>query len=891
MLKHVYINQSYTCEGIRMELSTRIEEMNQSFISLNENEEIIHANKGAEELLELPADFLCGKNITAVLPGFVHTSFYPKLKAAINQKSFLEFQDYYPALQRWFELRVYPGLIGINTYLVDITDQKHKDKILTKKRILLEMIAKGKPLAEILKQIIHSIEELTNNAYCTIMLIDKKGKHLRLGAAPSLPDRLSSDLDGIEIGPQSSSCGTAAYFKKKMVVTNIHKDVNWRSSKKSLLSHGLQSCWSTPILNSSCDVLGTFAMYYKETRSPSDIDIQLVEQWTNLASIAIEQYYSKVNKIQETESKYRLIADHMSDLIKVMDLNRKVEYASPSITTVLGYEPEDYKVEYIHPADFDNCNRIFQEVVEKKVTKKTEYRQRHADQRWLDFEAALSPIINDEGEVESVLIVSRDITEQVKARKELMKSEEKFRSVVESATEGIIVTDYQARIVSWNKGARQLFGFTEEEAVGREIDQLVPEYFLNKYIYRVSEYLTKKDEDIFGRPIEVVGLLPNEENDPVELSINTWGSGVDKFFSIIIRDISERNRVEEALEKSEDKYRRLIEDLPEAVMIIRHSKIIFVNNKVLHLLQAASKEELISKSITEFIHPDCQYLLKEIRSKISQTNNVDKLEIKLMTLTYEPIDVEVNVALTSYEGEKAVQLIFRDITELKKSKEFLQNADKLSVAGELAAGIAHEIRNPLTSIKGFIQLAQQSDIKPEKYYPIMLMEIDRINTIISELLLLSKPNVSDYKSQDIRRTIDDVLNFFYAQATLHNIEINKEISIIGAVVNCHENQLKQVLINLLKNASEAMPTGGVINVSLTGEKDTLVLQVIDSGLGIKTEHIPKLGQPFFTTKDTGTGLGLATCLSIIENHKGSMKIDSQEGKGTTVTIRLPKIAD
>ena len=205
-------------------------------------------------------------------------------------------------------------------------------------------------------------------------------------------------------------------------------------------------------------------------------------------------------------------------------------------------------------------------------------------------------------------------------------------------------------------------------------------------------------------------------------------------------------------------------------------------------------------------------------------------------------------------------------------------------------GIAHEIRNPLTSIRGFIQLFQSKYTEDEQYFKLVLSELDRINLIVGEFLVLSKPTAVEFKEKEITTLIKDVVTLINTQAIMNNIQIVEEYRSVLPKVVCEENQLKQVFINLLKNAIEAMPDGGIIEVKvLEKDKDKVSIFITDQGMGIPEERIPKLGEPFYTTKEKGTGLGLMTCYKIIENHDGEMNISSEINKGTLVEILLPTI--
>lgn len=221
------------------------------------------------------------------------------------------------------------------------------------------------------------------------------------------------------------------------------------------------------------------------------------------------------------------------------------------------------------------------------------------------------------------------------------------------------------------------------------------------------------------------------------------------------------------------------------------------------------------------------------------------------------------------------------------SEESLLQSDKLAVIGQLAAGIAHEIRNPLTSLKGFIQLMKSDPVKNDHYLEIMEHEIDRIDSISNELLIFSSPNHSKFKKHDLQEILLSCLTLMEGQAYQKQISIVYKKLIKPIYVYCDGQKLKQVLINLIKNAVESMEEPGNITVTISNHGDEVILAITDEGCGIPEDLLDKLGQPFFTTKNSGNGLGLMMCYKIINEHHGKIKVESKLGFGTTFKIFLP----
>jgi two-component system, sporulation sensor kinase E len=216
----------------------------------------------------------------------------------------------------------------------------------------------------------------------------------------------------------------------------------------------------------------------------------------------------------------------------------------------------------------------------------------------------------------------------------------------------------------------------------------------------------------------------------------------------------------------------------------------------------------------------------------------------------------------------------------------LSNTEKLSVAGQLAAGVAHEIRNPITVISGYLQLMKK-DASNRKVIEIMQGEVNRIQLIMNEFLFLAKPSEPKYDIHRMENILRDVLQLFRTQAATAGIAIHFRCPGGLPGIACDDNQLKQVYVNVIKNALEAMPDGGELCLTINVHNGEMEILAADTGCGIPEEELARIGEPFYTTKETGNGLGVMICRSIIENHKGRLVISSVAGAGTTVSIRLP----
>ncbi|WP_290588048.1 ATP-binding protein [Alicyclobacillus sp.] len=232
--------------------------------------------------------------------------------------------------------------------------------------------------------------------------------------------------------------------------------------------------------------------------------------------------------------------------------------------------------------------------------------------------------------------------------------------------------------------------------------------------------------------------------------------------------------------------------------------------------------------------------------------------------------------------------MLRDLSERRRTEEALRQSEKLNAVGQLAAGLAHEIRNPLTALKGFVQLLQQrADEKARGYLAVMQDELNRMELILSELLVLAKPQPVEIRRIRLQEALKDVIALTDSQLFMAGVQVQMEVDESAPPVSGDVNQLKQVFVNVIKNAIEAMPGGGRLTIRMWQEAGWVRIAFRDTGVGIPKDLQLRVGEPFFTTKSSGTGLGVMMSRRILEAHGGAFEMESEPGIGTTVQISVP----
>lgn len=418
---------------------------------------------------------------------------------------------------------------------------------------------------------------------------------------------------------------------------------------------------------------------------------------------------------------------------------------------------------------------------------------------------------------------------------------------------------------------------------------------------------------LFG--LKLVGILYVDSN----YQLSDFNE-MDQFFFTILADhaaiaienakrynhIQSSNiKLKEEIEESETRYRHLVELSPDAVAVHSEGKIVFVNPAAVKLMGATKPEDLIGKPAIDMVHPDYRDMVRQrIGQQLATNQPVPLIEEKFVRLDGSAIDVEVVAVPLTFRGKPAVQVIARNITERKRMEEQLLRTQKLESVGMLAGGIAHDFNNILQIIQGNALLAT-GDLENKQNLESCLTAISQATTqassLTAQLLTFSRGGAPITRATSIETLIEESVTFALRGS---NVAYRFDFADDLYFAEADSGQINQVIHNLVINALQAMRHGGTITISasnceVTPERPVHALNegpyvkvsVKDQGSGISKENLSKIFDPYFTTKAEGTGLGLASCHSIITKHHGLIEVESTPMQGTTFTFYLPASTD
>ena len=500
--------------------------------------------------------------------------------------------------------------------------------------------------------------------------------------------------------------------------------------------------------------------------------------------------------------------------------------------------------------------------------------------------------------------------ERLKLQEELRKSEERYRTVAQTATDAIVSIDGDSTILLANPAAERLFGFAREEMLGAKLTMLMPEYLRHVHEAGIRRYMETGQRHISWEGVELPGLHKDGHELSLEVSFGETIKDGEHFFAGVIRDISQRKRAEEALRESERRYRTIVESEPECVKVLTRDGILLeINPAGLAVLEADAAEPLIGQSILPLVLPEFRDFFLAFLQRVAAGQR-ETLQFQIQGLRGNVRSMETHASpVEMRKGEPpAVLCITRDVTDRMRLEEQFRQSQKMEAVGQLAGGVAHDFNNLLGVILGYADLALQVYPKDEKLAA-HIGEIQkagrRAANLTRQLLAFSRQQVLETRVVDLNAVVHDVEKML-ARLIGEDIELRTTLQEGLGHVKADPGQLEQIIVNLAVNARDAMPQGGRLtietaNVTLDEAYTAqhfpakagpyILMAVSDTGTGMDEKTRARVFEPFFTTKEKGkgTGLGLSTVYGIVKQSGGLIWLYSEPGAGTTFKVYLPRV--
>jgi two-component system NtrC family sensor kinase len=510
------------------------------------------------------------------------------------------------------------------------------------------------------------------------------------------------------------------------------------------------------------------------------------------------------------------------------------------------------------------------------------------------------PLENEDG-THSKLSIYRDLTERKKREEMLRISEEGFKMLFEDIPSGVFISSKEGKFLDANQALLDMLGYEKQE-------------FLNINI-ATDLYVRPEDRDTFREMMERDGHVIDYEVDfkrrdgstiPILL---TGHARYDREGNVIGYeglnvDLTQRKLMEKELQEAYDFMNQIIQSSPNSIMATDMTGNIMIWNRAAEETLGYSANEVIGKMNIRKIYPEG--MARKVMQMLRSTEYGPKGRLRSYPMLWVRRDGEVIEGTLSaamiYDAkgnEVASVGSFVDLRErlemeraLRKTQEQLLQSEKLAAMGRLTSQVAHELNNPLYGIMNTLELLKTEVSPQSKRRKILEMahsETIRLSEMLRKMLSFSKPDQEKRQPVDINNILDEILLLHEKQLRELDIKIISDFADGLGWVNASKNQLRQVFLNMVANARDAMPTGGSLTVSTSDDADLVKIKITDTGMGIPEENLSKIFDSFFTTKDEvkGVGLGLSVCYGFIKDHGGDITVQSQVGSGTTFTITLP----
>jgi two-component system, LuxR family, sensor kinase FixL len=470
--------------------------------------------------------------------------------------------------------------------------------------------------------------------------------------------------------------------------------------------------------------------------------------------------------------------------------------------------------------------------------------------------------------------------------------ESRWRSIIESAVDGIVVIDSHGRIESFNPAAERLFGYRESEMLGRNVSMLMPPPYRDEHDGYVHRYLSEGSPRIIGIGREVQGLKRDGTVFPVHLSVGEMLVDGERKFTGILHDLSPRVALEERLRASEERWRAIVQSAVDAIIVIDSRGQIEAFNPAAERLFGYTEGEAIGRNVSMLMPSPYReehdgYVQRYLRERTPHIIGIGR-EVMGRRKDGTTFPLQLSVGEMSLAGERKFAGMLHDLSSRKQMEQQLREQQALVTLGEMAAVLAHEIRNPLAGIRGAMQVIasrQEQTSADAAITKEIIARVDTLSELMQDLLLFARPPRPRPGPVDLARLVMITADLLRQDPSAQSVTVKIEGA--APIVVADAELLKIVFQNLLINGAQAMGGHGELRVLFTSSDDECSIAFVDRGPGIPADIRERLFTPFFTTKVRGTGLGLPTAKRLLEAQGGRISIECPAEGGTTVTIHLP----
>ena len=498
-----------------------------------------------------------------------------------------------------------------------------------------------------------------------------------------------------------------------------------------------------------------------------------------------------------------------------------------------------------------------------------------------------------------------EITRRNDAERSLSDATQRLQAMIASANDAVITIDERSSIIDWNTAAERMFGWSRQEAVGHSLTELiVPPAFRKHHTEGIERFLRDGTAQIFNRRVETFAARRGGEEFHVELAIWPVRTGESHTFSSFIRDISKRKAAEKALADSEAKYRKVVENVNEGILVTAAGRILYANPHALELT-GLDEETAKSKPFVEFIHPDDrERVLGNHLRRLKGETVENHYQFRVVHGSGDVRWLEISAVLFDWQNTPATLNFLTDVTERRQVEQEIRTAlarerELSELKSRFVAVASHEFRTPLAAILSSIELlddygARLPDDERKEIVGLIKNAVSRMNKMVDQVLLTSRLESGKFTFEPKPRNISDLLVQVAAEMDQAHPQAAARIAMrcegVEQARMVDSKLLSHILVNLLGNALKYSPPDSAVTCIASADGERLHLSVTDRGIGIPAADLPRLFESFHRGTNVGniqgTGIGLHIVKECVELHHGSVEVDSEPGQGATFRVRV-----
>ncbi len=613
-----------------------------------------------------------------------------------------------------------------------------------------------------------------------------------------------------------------------------------------------------------------------------------------VTSVCIDDRKKAQDTLRQSEERFRRIFEDGSVGMTLVAPDKKFFHVNRAFCDLVGYSPEELTTmtfrDITHPEDLAE-NILLGEGLPQGRGFQMQKRYRHKNGGVVWANITVTAFRDEKGLYLHSLGIIENITEQKRVEENIRESEDRYRRLVEFSPDSIFVY-MNEKIVYANPAGLKLLGASD------------PGQVVGLPVLSLSH---PDDRAVVARRIENVarhrGENPSLEQKFIRLdgqSVEVEAQGTSFAYQgkpaglMIVRDITQRKRAIQAFRESQESYRRLVEFFPETVLVHSEGKLLYINPPGLKMFGAVEPGEILGRSVFDFVStPFLETARIRVESIYLNKMSTDPMDQVWLKLDGSPIDVEVRGTFFNFMGKPSILSILRNVSERKRTQQMLLRYERLAAVGQVIAGIAHDIRNPLAVLSSMtLHLKEkfEGSASVSKEVETITAQTNRLKRLMNDILDYAKGYTLVKQPIEPKAFLEQCLKLVQTQvgASHRNVQVRWKIDSPLASFTADRERLEQVLLNLILNAYEAVEKGGVLTLGFEETDQMVCLKVEDNGPGIPEGAITRLFEPFFTTKKYGSGLGLSLSQKIVEAHGGKIEAEWVYPHGTLFTVQIPK---